>query len=118
MTVSPGIRKELIRLCGSRRTRVSTFKPTLPTDWAPQHVVNPDTKEAFTPDGAWDFIVAKLVDGHEIEAITLDVPPGKTGYVMKIQGANNGQIYVKLQLSSGKVIGRSFHISIHPKNLS
>jgi hypothetical protein len=44
--------------------------------------------------------------------VLLDNPPGRTGYVLKIAlfGAPR-LIYVKLQLGSGNVIGRSFHYS-------
>lgn len=118
MLVSNDIRKELIKLSSARGTRSSKFRPTLPTDWAPQHVLNPETNQPFTPDGAWDFIVKKLSQGHEIDTVTLDVPIGKIGYVLKIDGAHNEKIYVKLQIGSGKVVGRSFHISIHPRGLS
>ena len=42
----------------------------------------------------------------------LDRPPGKTGYVLKIDlNPGRPQLYVKLELGSGVVIGRSFHES-------
>lgn len=115
--VSEGIRRELIRLCHSARTRRSDFSPTMPTHWAPQDVLNPATGEAFTPVGAWEFIVSLLEAGHEIEVIELDKPKGKKGYVMKVQGVGVEKIYIKLQLLSGIVMGRSFHISVPRGNL-
>jgi hypothetical protein len=51
--------------------------------------------------------------GAEIETIELDHPPGRTGYVIKTAGSGGVQIYIKLELGSGKVIGRSFHPSKH-----
>lgn len=103
---------ELAKLCKSRKTRKNLFSPTLPTRWAPQHVVNPTLKEAFTPDSAWEFVAEKLESGHEIEVIVLKIPAGKIGYVLKVDGVPPEKIYIKLQMGSGIVIGRSFHISI------
>ena len=45
--------------------------------------------------------------------MVLDKPPGRTGYVIKTAGWGEEQIYIKLELGSGKVIGRSFHLSKH-----
>lgn len=118
MTVSKGIRSELARFCKSRKTRKNKFSPTLPTDWAPQHVTNPVTNEAFTPDGAWEFVAGLLEAGHEIQTIVLKIPPGKKGYVLIVDGVTPQKIYIKLQIGSGFVIGRSFHISIQKGNLS
>ena len=66
----------------------------------------------FTDVGAWEFVTWLLEAGHPIEVITLDKPEGKPGYVLKYQ-ANPSErvIYIKLELGSGKVIGRSFHYS-------
>ena len=70
----------------------------------------------FTSGGAWEFIATKLEEGHSVEVVELQKPPGKKGYVMKIDLDPGDQpLYVKLQLGSGKVIGRSFHYSIHPR---
>lgn len=44
--------------------------------------------------------------------IELDIPRGKTGYVMKLDGYGGDEIYIKLQLAGEFVIGRSFHASI------
>lgn len=66
--------------------------------------------DEFTRDSCWEFILEKLVEGHEIEEVELDKPPGSKGYVMKIDiGANQPLLYVKLQVGRDKVIGRSFH---------
>ena len=53
-----------------------------------------------------------LESGNEIQEIELDNPRGKTGYVILASGgAQRPDIYIKLQLGSGAVIGRSFHYS-------
>lgn len=112
MTVSAATRKELVGLCRRRRTRKSDFSPAMPTHWSPQQVRHPKTGEAFTDDSAWDFVAELLSSGHKIEVIDLEKPPNKKGYVLKCEGYGDENIYIKLQLGSGCVIGRSFHISI------
>ena len=53
-----------------------------------------------------------LEDGHPVEVMRLDKPPGAKGYVMKIDiEPDRPKLYIKLQLGSGKIIGRSFHYS-------
>ena len=47
-----------------------------------------------------------------MERIVLRVPADSTGYVLKVPlHAGKPDLYVKLQLGAGKVIGRSFHYS-------
>ena len=66
----------------------------------------------FTPTTAWEFIASRLEAGEEVEVINLRMPRGSKGYVMKIDlGLGLPKLYVKLQLVSKKVIGRSFHYS-------
>ena len=94
--------------------RTHEFTPERPTDWRPGDVPNPDALllPEFDDNSAWELIASKLEAGHDVEAIILDQPPGKKGYVMKIN-LNPGRplLYVKLELGSGVVIGRSFHES-------
>jgi hypothetical protein len=104
--VSNDIRNQLILLAGSSKTRSSLVTRARPTGWGP-----PDTGEAFTPVGAWLFVIELLKAGTEVETMILDKPPGKTGYVMKCPGWAGEIIYIKLQLGSGLVYGRSFHVS-------
>jgi hypothetical protein len=111
MSVTDAVRRELEKLCRGRRTRMHSFSPTMPTHWSPQHVRRPDSGEAFSDDSAWTFIADLLGCGHEIEVIILDKPPGKTGYVLKCDGHDGEKIYMKIMMGSGKVIGRSFHVS-------
>lgn len=54
----------------------------------------------------------QLENGHPVEVIQLDRPPGRSGYVMHVSlGPGQSPLYVKLQLGAGIVIGRSFHYS-------
>ena len=63
--------------------------------------------------------VAQLIEqGHPIEEMELDEPKGKTGYVMNAEISKAAPVlYVKLELGSGTVIGRSFHYSYHDKRM-
>ena len=111
MAVSNDIRSELARLARSKRTRSSQFTHARPTHWEPANVPRPDSGEAFTPEGAWAFVADLLESKAEVETMILKKPPGKTGYVMLVDGWQGEKIYIKLQLVSGLVIGRSFHRS-------
>jgi hypothetical protein len=106
------IRSELRRLVKASHTRRSEFTPSTPTVWRPESVEDPRTKKPFTPHGAWDFISELLESGHEVEQIVLDKPKGKLGYVLKVPATDSKpRIYIKLQICSGYVYGRSFHYS-------
>lgn len=113
MDVKPNsdpIRDQLAKFARSEKSRVLGF----PRDWKPNEVVNPDDDQVFSPAGAWMFIARKLEEGHPYEIVLLKEPPGKKGYVMKIaMGTDKPNLYVKLQLGSGQVVGRSFHYE-HP----
>ena len=111
VAISNDIRRQLILLAGSRLTRTSVFPPAHPTHREPTDLRRPDTGEAFTPDGAWTFVADLLVQGVAVETIMLDKPPGRTGYVVLCDGWAGQKIYIKLELGSGMVIGRSFHAS-------
>lgn len=114
MALIASIRHQLVVLARRGRARVTEFSIDRPTDWRPWQVRNPagvlDTH--FTDAAAWELIASKLEDGHPVEVVELDKPPGATGYVMKIDiEPGHPLLYVKLQLGSGKIIGRSFHYS-------
>jgi hypothetical protein len=95
-----------------RGKHVLPYFKDMPTDWRPGQVDNPSGGLPFTPRTVWHFIQEKLAEGHPIEEVELSNPPGKIGYVMKINtGKDKPEIYIKLQLGSGCVIGRSFHYS-------
>lgn len=100
----------------------STFRRERPTRWHPELVQNPDrgedqffaTAAAFTDETAWAFIRKHLERGEFVQVIALDKPPGRKGFVMKIDlGSDMPKLYVKLQLGSGIVWGRSFHYDQH-----
>lgn len=106
------IRQELRRLSLVRRTRRAEFSSAMPSDWRPLQTIDPRTGQVFTEDGAWEFVAEKLDDGTPVTPIELSKPPGKTGYVIQVSGGvGRPTIYIKLQLGSGFVFGRSFHYS-------
>ena len=104
------IRRQLVVLCRRKNARTSLWSVSCPTEWQPSTVTDPQSGSPFTDIGAWEFVADRLEDGQEIEPVQLDKPPGVTGYVLIIPLAGR-QLYVKLQLGSGKVIGCSFHYS-------
>lgn len=66
----------------------------------------------YTDAAAWDLIASRLEAGHDVKTVELRKPEGKRGYVMKIAlEMEQPLLYVKLQLGSGRIIGRSFHYS-------
>ena len=107
-------RHQLMVLARRKRARITAFTRDRPTDWRPGQVRNPTGRldSHFTDATAWEFVASKLETFHPVEKIRLDKPPGAIGYVMKIDiEPNRPQLYVKLELRSGKIIGRSFHYS-------
>ena len=114
MVLSEPIRHELVVLARRSKSRVAKFSPDRPTDWRPGQVRNPSgmLDSYFTDFSAWEYIATKLESGHPVEVVALDKPPGAEGYVMKIDiETGQPQLYIKLQLGAGKIIGRSFHYS-------
>jgi hypothetical protein len=107
-------RAQLSKRASSRKTRRSTFSPHAPTKWHPTSLLHPDTGEPFTEDKCWAFVAAAIDAGEAIEVMELKKPAGKRGFVMKLAGHEQTTIYVKLQLLSDKVLGRSFHESRGP----
>jgi len=92
------MRRQLIGLCGSKRSRSAKFTANAPCDFRPTKVVRPDgSNEPFTEQGAWDFIVQLLMHDQPLQEIILEKPPGKRAYVMLAPGASNQpDIYIKL----------------------
>ena len=106
------IRRELAVLARRKKARVVTWSPEMPSDWRPYQIRNPSSGLPFTEEGAWHFIAELLESGHPIEEVILHKPPGKRAYEMHVElGPALPKLYIKLQLGSGKVIGRSFHYS-------
>jgi hypothetical protein len=104
------VRHELTILCGRSRSRALGW----PSDWRPNTVRDPRDRDGqvFTEVGAWEYIVELLESGHDIEQVELKNPKGKTGFVLLVDVGNDvPKIYIKLQIGSGTVLGRSFHYS-------
>jgi hypothetical protein len=104
------IRHQLVVLCRRKKARKTEWSVHCPTEWQPSTVIDPQSGLPFTDAGAWEFVADRLEDGSQLESVQLDKPPGSTGYVLKIP-LDSRKLYVKLQLGSGSVIGRSFHYS-------
>ena len=118
MSIDARTRNELIKLASSRKTRTNSWTTSHPTHWDPGSVRNPkgilDTH--FTDASAWELIVTQLQAGCEVDTIELEKPRGKKAYVINVHlDGNEPKLYVKVQLGSGIIIGRSFHYSKHPK---
>ena len=112
MRIADEVRRALVQRCRSRRTRKTRFVDDAPTKWMPWTVRDPSRPHTvFTEDRAWTFVADALEAGTDVDVITLKKPAGKKGYVMVLQGHGLVRIYVKLQLGSDCVIGRSFHES-------
>jgi hypothetical protein len=109
-------RAQLSKRAFSRKTRLSTFSLHAPTKWHPTSLLHPETGEPFTEDNCWSFVAAAIESGAPVEVMELKRPAGKRGFVMKLAGHETTTIYVKLQLLSDKVLGRSFHESRGPGN--
>jgi hypothetical protein len=106
------IRCELAVLARRKKARVVAWSPDAPNDWRPTQIKHPTTGGIFTAVGAWHLIADLLDGGHPLEEIVLCKPPGKRAYVMHVELATGQpRLYIKLELGSGKIIGRSFHYS-------
>lgn len=105
------LRKRLIRLCDSKRTRSVAFEPQAPSKWQPRQFTDPRSRQSFSDESAWSYIVECLEKGVEIQTIVLRKPPGAQAYVLLLAGVNQQKLYVKLQICGGCVRGRSFHES-------
>ena len=104
------IRHQLLALARRRRARLVRFTTERPCRWEPTTVLNPETGAPFTPAGAWEFIADMLEQKRSIEQVRLRKPPGRVGHVMLVP-TKHGTIYIKLELGSGVIWGRSFHYS-------
>ena len=114
LRINAATRKHLVVLARRSRSRSKAFTTGRPTKWHPTQVRNPNgvLDTHFTDATAWEFIASRLEAGEEVEVIDLQKPPGTKGYVMKIDlGSGLPELYVKLQVVSARIIGRSFHYS-------
>lgn len=109
-------RNELAVLARRKSARITEFRRERPTDWRPSQVSNPDglLDAYYTDESAWELIASKIEEGQPIEMVELSRPPGRTGYVMLIELGSDAPapVYVKLELGSGRIYGRSFHYSL------
>jgi len=90
----------------------SSFSRRRPTKWQPTRVRNPEggVDHCFTDETAWAFVADRLERGEHVRVIELKKPPGRKGYVMRIDiGSDVPRLYVKLELVQARVWGRSFH---------
>ena len=90
----------------------SSFSRRRPTKWQPTRVRNPEggVDYWFTDETAWTFVADRLERGEHVQVIELRKPPGREGYVMRIDiGSDVPKLYVKLELVAARVWGRSFH---------
>ena len=114
MSINAETRRQLALLARRPHARTTAFNPQRPTEWKPNEVRRPEGGffPYFTEAAAWELIADMLERGHNVEEIELRKPPGAKGYVMKIELApDSPMLYVKLQLRSGQIVGRSFHYS-------
>lgn len=79
--------------------------------WRPGGIRDPRTDDWFTPDGAWSFVAELLETGVDVELRLLEIPVRKKAFVFFGRCAEGRLIYIKLQFSATRVVGRSFHIS-------
>ncbi|MEK8021064.1 MAG: hypothetical protein VSS75_029690 [Candidatus Parabeggiatoa sp.] len=108
------IRRELALLARRKEARIiGCPEKGMPSDWQPHQVINPEDGLPFTKSTAWYYIAKLLEDSQQaLEEIVLHHPPGKRAFVLHVDmGPHLPKLYIKLQLGSGKVIGRSFHYS-------
>ena len=112
MSINDSIRRKLVSLARQPRRRETRFEKERPTRWNPRQVRNPEGGLPFTNPGAWDLIASKTENGHQVEIVELQKPKGATGYVMLIElEPEMPLLYVKLELKSDRIFGRSFHYS-------
>jgi hypothetical protein len=106
------VRRELSRLARKRDSRVTEWNPQMPSEWTPGRVTNPEVDMPFTEAGAWHFVADLLDCGHPIRRVVLRQPRGEEAFEMTVDlKAGMPKLYIKVQLKSGKIIGRSFHYS-------
>ncbi len=100
----------MARLCQSRKTRREAFTTKQPTEWKPSDAIDAATQQPCTLDGSWRMVEAYLLGTGAIKAVLLKRPPGRTGYWFHMYDHDGNRIYVKLQMGSGLIFGRSFHL--------
>lgn len=107
------IRLELARLARTRRKRFNQWSSEIPCEWNPFQVINPETGIPFGDASAWHFIANLLETDHPFQKVNLRVPPGAIAYETEVSLAPDlPKLYIKVQSRNGRILGRSFHISV------
>ncbi len=110
--VHESVRRQLIALARRPKDRIVPRTGEMPCRWQPEQVNNPESGMPFTEAGAWHFIADQLEQGAPVESLPMEKPANTIGYVLKIDiEMGRPQLYIKIQLASRRVIGRSFHYS-------
>ena len=112
MAIEKSIQTQLYKSVCIRKSRKTLWTVDSPTDWRPTSVRNPqgDFDEYFTDASAWELIATQLKKKCEVYSIALERQSGNFAYLLEIDlGGDEPPVYVKIQLGSGTVIGRSFH---------
>lgn len=91
-----------------------------PAKWAPETVPDLETGLGMTDGAAWYFVAACLEDASLLmQTISLQKPPGATGYVFKIPRGQDIKLYIKIEIVINPhqtfICGRSFHLSTGSK---
>src|SRR2546425_4438044 len=102
--------KQLAKWARQQDTRTSKFTRDRPRHWRPFQTIDPRTHEPFTECGAWEFIAEQIEAGHPISELQPNQPSGNLAYWMVVELQNGSSLYVELELSTHKVIGRSFFL--------
>jgi hypothetical protein len=106
------VREELLRLARHRGCRSTVWSRSIPCDWSPQTVWDPRLEMYFTSEGAWSLIIELLESGRQFTAKPMSEPPDTIAYEIVLRLAPSvPELYIKVQVYKGKVLGRSFHNS-------
>lgn len=106
------LKKEIARLARRKDMRFVPRSRHMPCHWQPTTVTNPAVDIPFSDISAWHFIAQLADDGCEFEEIVLEQPRGEKAYVTSVPlDTSLPNLYIKIQLKNGNIIGRSFHYS-------
>ena len=91
---------------------MTEFRSQAPCVWNPTQVFNPETEMFFTDAAAWDLIARLLDENYPFCPIVLRKPAGELAYETEVVlGSGLPKLYIKIQVKSGVIWGRSFHNS-------
>jgi hypothetical protein len=107
------LRATLAQMARRRDLRINEWSERCPSEWMPTQVLNPETDMPYSDSSAW-LLIAELLesDNCPFREVSLRKPPGALGYEALIPShKNTPPLYIKIQLMSGRILGRSFHYS-------